>query len=680
MTSPTADATAAADTPAISAPLGRQRRNVVFVAILLAMLVASLAGPIVSAAQPTVVDDLGGAEHQSWIVTSNILGATVVVALAGKLGDQFGRKRVFLAAVVVFVVASVLCGLSHSMLMLVAARALQGLGGGGIGITASALVSEVVPLRSRGYYQGILGAVAGFGMVTAPLVGGYLSDHLTWRWAFWFNVPVGVAVVLMTATGIPALAARPKPAIDYAGIVLLSAGMAGLTLATSWGGTTYAWGSPVIIALFGGSGAALCAFVVVENHVTEPVLPTGLFRTPTFTLCCVLTFVVGIAMLCALVFLPPYLRYVNGLSATAAGLRTLPMVAGITIGSTGSGILASRTGRYKIFPVAGTALAATGLLLMSAMDASTPAVLQSLYFAILGLGIGLSMQLLVVIVQNMSSFGHLGAATSAVTLFRFFGYLLGAAGLGTIYANVLDRRMEPVRPNAALEEAASSPTDLHLLPADVAAPIVRAYAESLTDVFLCTAAVAVIGFVLALLLRETPLTDIHDAAGDPGDGFGVPNTDSPDELLEIRITRMLRNSPALRLESIAARADCELDIARLWGVLKIYQCARLFGTARVTDIAKALQVPSAVLDPTFERLIETGYAVRDAEDLQLTESGLRQVDFVITSILEWIVDQLDRSPGFQDRPDRDEVEEALKRVAPAVLFQGNGRQNLAPSV
>jgi MFS family permease len=386
--------------------------------------------------------------------------------------------------------------------------------------------------------------------------------------------------------------------------------------------------------------------------------------------------VVGLTMLDALVFLPTYLRYVSGLSATAAGLRTLPMVAGIMIGSTGSGILASRTGRYKVFPIAGTALIAAGFLLMSGMDASTPAVLESLYYAILGLGIGLSMQLLVLIVQNMSSFGHLGVATSAVTFFRFVGFLFGAAILGTIYANFLDRRMDPVRANAALAEAASSPTTLHALPHDVAAPIVRAYSESLSEVFLCTAAVALAGFILALFLREAPLTDIHDGASDLGDGFGMPNTESPDDLLEIRIARMLRNSLVVRLETIAARPDCELDIARLWGVLQIYQCARLFGTARLTDIAKALHVPSEVLEPTFDRLTQTGYAVRDGDDLRLTQSGVRQVDFVITSILEWIVDKLDRSPGFQDRPDRDEVEEALKRVAPAVLFQGNWKEDL----
>jgi EmrB/QacA subfamily drug resistance transporter len=673
MTSPTAEAAPAADTQATSTLIGRQRRNVIFVAIALAMLVASMAGPIVSAAQPTIVDDLGGAEHESWLVTSNVLGATIVVALAGKLGDLFGRKRLFLAAVVLFAIASLLCALSHSMLMLVVSRALQGIGGGGIAVTASALVAEVVPLRSRGYYQGILGAVAGFGMVTAPLVGGYLSDYLTWRWAFWINVPVGVVVVLMTATTLPALAARPKPVIDYPGILLLFLGAAGLTLATSWGGTTYAWDSPTIIGLLVGFAVALGIFVSVERRVREPVLPTTLFRSPTFTVCCLLAFVVGVTLLCALVFLPTYLRYVSGLSATASGLRTLPMVAGIMLGSTGSGILASRTGRYKVFPVAGMALIAAGYLLLSFMDASTPTALQSLYFAMLGVGIGLSMQLLVVIVQNMSSFGHLGVATSAVTFFRFVGYLCGAAILGTIFANFLDRRIGLLKVSEALAEAASSPTTLHQLPHDVAAPIVRAYADSLSEVFLCSAVLATAGFILALFLREAPMTDIHDGAGDLGDGFGMPNTESPDDLLEIRIARMLRNSSPVQVETMAAQPDCELDTARLWGVLQIYQCARLFGTARGTDIAKALHVPSAVLQPTFDRLIQTGYALRDGDELQLTQSGGRQVDFVITSILEWIIGQLDRSPGFQDRPDRHEVEAALKRVAPAVLFQGAPR-------
>ena len=330
---------------------------------------------------------------------------------------MFGRKRVFQAAVLFFVVGSVSCGLAQSMTMLVGSRALQGIGGGGINVTASALIGEVVPLRDRGRYQGILGAVFGVTTVIGPLLGGYFTDYLTWRWAFWVNVPVSVLVIVvatLTIPAIPALAASTKPAIDYAGIALVGLGAAALTLATSWGGSLYPWGSATIIGLFVGAVAALCAFAWVESRVPEPILPTRLFGGPVFTVCCVLSFVVGFAMLGAMTFLPTYMQYVDSVSATASGLRTLPMVVGMLITSTGSGTLVGRTGRYKIFPVAGTALMALAFLLMSRMDPSTSALVQSIYLIILGAGIGLSMQVLVLIVQNTSNFADLGVATSGV--------------------------------------------------------------------------------------------------------------------------------------------------------------------------------------------------------------------------------------------------------------------------
>lgn len=435
-------------TPAAnSAPSGElispQRRNLIFVAIVLGMLLAALDQTIVATALPTIVANLGDAGHQSWVVTSYLLASTVVTALAGKLGDSYGRKRVFQAAIVFFVVGSALCGLSQSMAMLVGARALQGIGGGAITVTASALIGEVVPLRERGRYQGILGAVFGVTTVIGPLLGGYFTDYLTWRWAFWVNVPISVVVIFVAAAAIPALGASAKPIIDYSGIVFVGLGAAGLTLATSWGGTLYAWGSPTIIGLFVGAAVALGVFVVVERRAAEPILPIRLFASPVFAVCCVLSFVVGFAMLGALTFLPTYMQYVNGVSATTSGLRTLPMVVGMLITSTGSGTLVGRTGRYKIFPVTGTALMALAFLLMSRMEPTTSALIQSLYLVILGAGIGLSMQVLVLIVQNTSNFEDLGVATSGVTFFRTIGSSFGAAIFGSLFVNFLDRRIGP---------------------------------------------------------------------------------------------------------------------------------------------------------------------------------------------------------------------------------------------
>src|SRR6201991_2574404 len=322
-----------------------QRRNFVFLAIVLGMLLAALDQTIVATALPTIVADLGGAGHQSWVVTSYLLASTIVTALVGRLGDLFGRKKIFQAAVMFFVAGSVLCGLSQSMAMLVGARALQGIGGGAITVTATALIGEVIPLRDRGRYQGALGAVFGVTTVIGPLLGGYFTDHLTWRWAFWVNVPVALVVLAVGAVAIPSLARSSKPVIDYAGILFIGIGASGLTLATSWGGSTYAWSSPVIIGLFVGSALALVAFVWAESHAAEPILPIRLFRSPVFTVCCVLSFIVGFAMLGALTFLPTFMQFVDGVSATVSGLRTLPMVAGLLIASMGSGALVGRTGR-----------------------------------------------------------------------------------------------------------------------------------------------------------------------------------------------------------------------------------------------------------------------------------------------------------------------------------------------
>lgn len=663
----------AGDLVPASATISVQRRNLIFLAVVLGMLLAALDQTIVATALPTIVADLGDAGHQSWVVTSYLLASTISTILAGKLGDLFGRKRVFQTAVGFFVAGSVLCGLAQSMAMLVGARALQGLGGGAITVTASALIGEVVPLRERGRYQGMLGAVFGVTTVVGPLLGGYFTDYLTWRWAFWINVPVSVVVILVAGSAIPALtkaAAAGDTKIDYAGIVLVGLGAAGLTLATSWGGTLYPWGSPTIIGLFAGAVATLGVFVWVESRAVEPILPIRLFGSPVFSVCCVLSFVVGFAMLGAMTFLPTFMQYVNGVSATTSGLRTLPMVVGMLITSTGSGTLVGRTGRYKVFPVVGTALMVLAFVLMSRMDASTPTLLQSLYLLVLGAGIGMSMQVLVVIVQNTSDFEDLGVATSGVTFFRTIGSSFGAAVFGSLFASFLKGKLAAaLAASGTSADAAGSPAALHRLPAAVAAPIVHAYSDSLSRVFLCAAPVAAVGFVLALFLREVPLRDIHSSTVDLGDGFGMPSAETPEQLLESAIARMLRGDPGMRLRSIAMRPDCRLDVAGLWGVLRINRYRQFFGTARLTDIGDHLQIPFEVLEPTFARLCAGGYAVRDGDRLWLTHAGIQQVNYVYSLLLAWIIDKLSRSPGFVSRPDRRAVEEALGRVAYRVISQ-----------
>ena len=651
-----------------------QRRNLVFLAIVLGMLMAALDQTIVASALPTIVADLGGAGHQSWVVTSYLLASTITTALVGRLGDLFGRKVVFQAAVTFFVLGSVLCGLSQSMTMLVVARALQGIGGGAVTVTAAALIGEVIPLRDRGRYQGALGAVFGVTTVIGPLLGGYFTDHLTWRWAFWINVPVSTVVFFVAAAAIPSLATRGKPVIDYAGILFVGLGATGLTLATSWGGTTYPWSSPTIVVLFAASAAALAIFVWVESRSSgpesAPILPTRLFANPVFTVCCVLSFVVGFAMLGALTFLPTYMQFVDGVSATTSGLRTLPMVAGMLLTSMGSGVLVGRSGRYKIFPVAGTAVMALAFGLMSRMDPSTSTLLQSVYLFILGAGIGSCMQVLVLIVQNISSFEDLGVATSGVTFFRTIGSSFGAAIFGSLFTNFLHGRIGPALAAAgAPPAAASSPEALHRLPHGQAAPIVAAYAASLTQVFLWAVPVALVGFTLALFLREVPLRDIGQNAADLGDGFAMPTTQTPDEMLETAIGRLMRGEPGVRLRSIALRPDCRLDVAELWALLRINRYQRALGIARITDISDQFGIPYEVLEPTFDRLVRGGYAQRDIDRFWLTPAGAREVDFVTSLLQGWIIDKLTRAPNFQGRPDRAQVDAALNRITHRIVAQ-----------
>jgi EmrB/QacA subfamily drug resistance transporter len=587
------------------------------------------------------------------------------------LGDLFGRKAVFQAAVVFFLLGSVLCGLSGSMTMLVASRALQGIGGGAIMVTAMAVIGEVIPLRERGRYQGALGAVFGVTTVIGPLLGGFFTDHLTWRWAFWINIPVAIVVLLVAVTAIPSLAKAARPVIDYAGIVSVGLGASGLTLATSWGGGEYAWTSPVIIGLFVASGAALAVFVWVETRAAEPILPIRLFASPVFTVCCILGFIVGFAMLGALTFLPTFMQFVDGVSATTSGLRTLPMVAGMLITSIGSGNIVGRTGRYKVFPVAGTAIMAVAFLLLSGMDAATPTWQQSVFLFVLGSGIGLCMQVLVLIVQNTASFSDLGVATSGVTFFRTIGSSFGAAIFGSLFANFLAGRIGPaLAASGSPPRAAESPQALHALSPEMAAPIVDAYADSLGSVFLCAVPVAIIGFVVSLFLREVPLREMDAmSATDLGEGFGMPSTESPEKILEVAIGRLMRNTPEIRLRSIAGQAGCEPDIALLWALIQIYRQSQVFGSARLTDIAERLRVPREVIESTFERLAERGYALRTGDQLWLTQAGARQVDCASAALVNRIVDKLATSPTFEGMPDRLQVEAALERIAHRVLVQ-----------
>src|SRR3954452_6446897 len=455
------DLSAADEPPA----LGPTARNVAFALIVGGMLLSALDSTIVSTALPTIVGDLGGAEHMSWVVTAYLLTQTIATILGGKFGDLLGRKWIFIGSIIIFVTASALAGLSQTMTWLIASRAIQGIGGGGLTVTATAMIADIIPLRDRGKYQGALGAVFGGTTVLGPLLGGYFTDHLSWQWVFYVNVPIAAVIIPLAVRLLPKVPTSGRPIFDTLGIVFISLGSAALIRASSWGGVQYGWGSPTIIGLVVGGVVAIGCFIAAEQRAAEPILPLRLFRRNVFSVSAVLSFIVGFALLGTMTFLPTYLQYCQGVSATVSGLRTLPMVLGLIVASVSAGNVVSRTGRYRVFPVVGSVVMALGMWFLSHLDQHSTTLETSGAMLVLGVGIGLSMQVLTIIVQNTVEYRDLGVATSGVTFFRTMGSSFGAAVFGAIYAHQLKPKLtDAVVSSGADPGQVTNPADVHALP------------------------------------------------------------------------------------------------------------------------------------------------------------------------------------------------------------------------
>ncbi|MEV7685364.1 DHA2 family efflux MFS transporter permease subunit [Streptomyces bungoensis] len=593
-------------------------------ALLLGLLLAALDQTIVATALPTIVSDLGGLEHLSWVVTAYLLASTAATPLWGKLGDQYGRKRLFQTAIVVFLIGSALCGMAQDMPQLIAFRALQGLGGGGLMVLSMAIVGDIVPPRERGRYQGLFGAVFGATSVLGPLLGGLFTEHLSWRWVFYVNLPVGVVALAVIATALHIPRRTAHHVIDYLGTLLIAAVATCLVLVASLGGTTWAWGSAQIIGLAVLGVVLAVAFVAVERRAAEPVLPLKLFGIRTFSLAALISFIVGFAMFGAMTYLPTFLQVVHGISPTMSGVHMLPMVFGLLLSSTASGQIVSRTGRWKVFPIAGTAVTTIGLLLLHRLDEHSSTAVMSVYFFVFGLGLGLVLQVLVLVVQNAVSYEDLGVATSGATFFRSIGASFGVAIFGTVFAgrlgDTLAAAFRGVRlpPGVSPDALKSDPRGIAALPPALRPAALHAYASAITDVFLYAAPVAALGFVLAWFLKEDRLRGSVTA---PDASETIPpnpvERSSYDEVSRALSVLGTREGRRQIYREITDRAGYDLLPAASWMLLRI----RRYGSVEPGVLAERTSVPLQAVMAAARQVEERHLAERRGLDMVLTESG-----------------------------------------------------------
>ncbi|MER7112582.1 MDR family MFS transporter [Streptomyces sp. NPDC000229] len=482
--------------------------RVVLLALMIAMLLAMLDNMIIGTAMPTIVGELGGLAHLSWVVTAYTLATAASTPIWGKLGDLYGRKGTFLTSIVIFLIGSALSGMAQDMGQLIGFRAVQGLGAGGLMVGVMAIIGDLIPPRERGKYQGMMAGVMALAMIGGPLVGGTITDHWGWRWSFYINLPLGaVALAMVTAVlHLPKTERDRRPRIDYLGAALLTVGITAIVLVTTWGGTEYAWGSAVIVGLGTLGLATLAGFLFVETRAAEPIMPLHIFRSRNFTLMSVIGFLTGFVMFGATLFLPLYQQSVQGASATNSGLLLLPMLLSMMVVSLIAGRVTTNTGKYKIFPIVGGALMVAGLFLLAQMDTGTSRFTSGVYMAVLGAGMGFLMQITMLVAQNSVEMKDMGVASSSTTLFRTLGSSFGVALMGALFTGRVQDEMAAHGGGAATQQSAQlDAASLAKLPEQMREAYQFAVSSGTHIAFLVGATVAVLGFVAAFFVKEVPL-------------------------------------------------------------------------------------------------------------------------------------------------------------------------------
>jgi EmrB/QacA subfamily drug resistance transporter len=625
---------------ATSTAAPQQPVRVIFGALMLVMLLASLDQTIVSTALPTIVGEFGGLEHLSWIVTAYMLATTIVTPLYGKLGDLFGRKIVLQTAIVLFLIGSALCGLSRSMGELIAFRALQGLGGGGLLVTTMAVVGDIMSPRERGRYQGIFGGVFGLSTVLGPLIGGFFVEQLSWRWIFYVNLPLGLLVLVVIGFAFTAPSDRRQPKIDYAGAGLLALALTALVLFTSLGGHSFAWTSPQILGMIVVALLSLIGFCRVEQGAEEPILPPRLFRNRTFVVSCSVGFIVGVSMFGAVTFMPLYLQVARNATPSAAGLLLTPMMGGVFITSIVSGQIISRIGRYRLFPIAGTAIMTLGLGLLATLGSGSAAWIAAVFMLVLGLGLGMVMQVLVLAAQNAVDYRDLGVATSGTTLFRSTGGSVGVSLFGAIFAASLASGLATRLPAGMAPPNATNPGAILALPPELRGIYLDVFTAALHPVFLSAAMLGALAFALTWLLREEPLRG-PARAETMAETFAVPRNATSIEELEAILDQLERRENRWAvIQHMARSLAVPLAPDEIWLLIQLCRERTVLQSA---GLGNRFGVPRARIDDIAGRLATAGLiALAPDGSFIVAAAGRQEFDRMVVSYGERLARFLER--------------------------------------